>query len=68
MRLASFNKFMSTTKSFDFWMSKRAHDVFTLVVNFLGMDWIPNHITIGLFEAFETSCQLLTKNLQDIVI
>ncbi len=27
------------TVSFDLWMSKRAYDVFTLVINFLNNDW-----------------------------
>jgi hypothetical protein len=25
--------------SFDLWMSKGAHDIFILVINFLGSDW-----------------------------
>ncbi len=29
---------MSTTTSFDLWMSKEAYDVFTLIINFLGND------------------------------
>jgi len=37
--------------SFDMWMSKGAYDVFTLVIKFLGSDWQPKHVTIGLFEA-----------------
>jgi hypothetical protein len=27
------------TTSFDMWMSKARHDIFTLVINFLGDDW-----------------------------
>jgi hypothetical protein len=27
------------TTSFDLWMSKVGHDIFTLVINFLGDDW-----------------------------
>ncbi len=30
------------TTSFDLWMSKGKYDVFTLVINFLGVDWQPN--------------------------
>jgi hypothetical protein len=30
--------FIPTTTSFDLWMSKGAHDVFTFVINFLGSD------------------------------
>ncbi len=25
--------------SFDLWMSKGGHDIFALVINFLGVDW-----------------------------
>jgi hypothetical protein len=41
------------TISFDLWMSKGAHDVFALMINFLNEGWQPQHITIGLFEANE---------------
>jgi hypothetical protein len=46
---------MSTTTSFDLWMSKRAHDFFALIVQFLRLDWMPKHVTIRLFETIETS-------------
>jgi len=42
-------------------MLKRAYDVFGLVVNFLEEDWMPKHITISLFEAFETLRAKLVK-------
>jgi hypothetical protein len=51
---------VSTTTSFYIWISKGAHDVFALVVIFWG-DWVPKHIKIGLFEAFETSSQALVR-------
>jgi hypothetical protein len=35
-------------------MSKGAHDVFVLVIKFLGCDWKPKQITLGLFETVET--------------
>jgi hypothetical protein len=46
---------MSATTSFDLWMSKRAHDFFALIVQFLGLDWMPKHVAIRLFETIETS-------------
>ncbi len=49
--------------SFDLWMSKGAHDIFAFVVSFLGSDWQPKQITIGLFEAIEIIRQALTNNL-----
>jgi hypothetical protein len=43
------------TTSFDLWMSKGAHDVFALVINFLNEKWQPQHITIRLSEANKTT-------------
>jgi len=43
------------TTSFDLWMSKGAHDVFALVISFLGFDWKPKQITLGLFETTKTT-------------
>jgi hypothetical protein len=45
--------------SFDMWMSKGTYDVSTLVVNFLGSDWWPKHMTIGLFKTTKTTSQAL---------
>jgi hypothetical protein len=39
--------------SFDLWMYKEAHDVFTLVIIFWGFDLKPKHVTLSL-------CELLT--------
>jgi putative flippase GtrA len=41
--------------NFDLWMSKGAHNVFALVMNFLKEDWVTKHITIGLFNFSEIS-------------
>jgi len=41
------------------WMSKGTYDVSTLVVNFLGSDWWPKHMTIGLFKTTKTTSQAL---------
>ncbi len=51
------------TTNFDLWMSKGAHDVFVIVISFLGSDWKPKHVTFGLFEATKTIGQTLIKNL-----
>ncbi len=50
----------SIITSFDFWIFKGAHNVFAFVIIFLGFNWKPKHVTIGLFEAFITK-QVLTK-------
>jgi len=51
------------TTNFDLQMSKGAHDVFILVIIFLGFNWKPKHVTLGLFEAPKTSGQTLARNL-----
>jgi hypothetical protein len=35
-------------------MNKSALDTFSLVINFLTLDWESKHVTIGLFEAKNT--------------
>jgi hypothetical protein len=55
--------YISTTSSFDLWMLKGVHDIFALVINFLGCDWQPKRITIGLFEATKITRQALANNL-----
>jgi hypothetical protein len=40
-------------------MFKKAHDICTLAMNLFGENWVPKHITIGLFEA-------LCKHWQEI--
>ncbi len=55
--------------SFDLWMSKGSMDTFALVINYLNEFWMPQHVTIGLFELHETIglsmvvqlCSLLEK-------
>ncbi len=55
--------YISTTTSFDSWMSKGVHNIFALVINFLGYDWQPKQVTIGLFEATKITMQALANNL-----
>jgi hypothetical protein len=44
-------------------MSKKAYDIFIVVINFLGKVWLPKHITIALFKAMDTYGQALAKDL-----
>jgi hypothetical protein len=44
-------------------MSKGMHDIFALVVKFLGKDYMPKHITTNLFELFKISSQAFVRNL-----
>ncbi len=54
-------------RSFYLWIYKRAHDVFALVVHFLGEIWMPKHIIIDLFEVFETLGQAFVRSLQNLL-
>jgi len=42
-------------------MSKGAYDIFSFVIYFLGVDWQLKHITIRLFETFDTFGHALAK-------
>lgn len=53
--------------SFDLWMYKGAHYVFTLVIIFLGFDSRPKHVTLSLFEATNTTRHALARNLIDLL-
>jgi hypothetical protein len=44
-------------------MSKRAYDILSLVIKFLGVYWQPKHIAIGCFEGSNTSRHALASNL-----
>jgi hypothetical protein len=56
------------TVSFDLWMSKGAHDIFTLLIKILGSDQQPKQVTISLFEATKTIGQALANNFRIFLI
>jgi len=49
--------------NFDMWMSKRAYDILSLVINFLGVYWQPKHIATECFEASDTFRHALASDL-----
>jgi hypothetical protein len=51
------------TCTFDLFLSKHAHDVFVIVVNFLSSKWQAKHVTIKLFEVFDTSGTTMAPRL-----
>jgi hypothetical protein len=53
----------NSTTSFNLWMSKNVHNIFALVINFLGTNWNLKHVTFGLFEAIDIFGKTLAKNL-----
>jgi hypothetical protein len=52
----------STIASFVLWMPKGAHDIFALVINFLGLISNQRTLPLAFFEATYTSRQTLAKN------
>ncbi len=55
------------TLSFDILMSKGMHDIFALVIKFLGVDWQPKHVTFGFFEVANIFEKTLAKNLIELL-
>ncbi len=47
-------KATTLSTSFDLWMFRGSVDTFALVINYLNESWMPQHVTIGLFEVHET--------------
>jgi hypothetical protein len=48
-------------------MFKGAHDVFALVIIFLGSNWKLKQVASDLFEIVKTTRQMLAKNLIDLL-
>jgi hypothetical protein len=59
--------YVSATCTFALWMSKCVHDVFTIVVNFLSNKWEAKHITIELFEVFDTNGVVMAPRLHQLL-
>jgi hypothetical protein len=43
----------NNVKYFDLWMFRFKHDIFALVINFINLQWVPYHVTMGLFETID---------------
>jgi hypothetical protein len=56
-------EYCSTKTNFDLWMSKKTHNIFVLVINFLRVDWQPTRITMSLFQVNQITRQVLSINL-----
>jgi hypothetical protein len=48
-------------------MSKRAYNIFALIINCLGANWQPKCITIRFFETFNTFGHALAKDLIELL-
>jgi hypothetical protein len=42
-------------------MCKGAHDIYDVIINFVGFDWQPKQVTIGLFEVIKITSQTLVN-------
>ncbi len=56
-----------TIVSFILWMPHGAHNVFALLIIFVGNDWKLKKITIGLFKSLNTTWQALVRNLAKLL-
>jgi hypothetical protein len=63
VKLALLNCILATF-TFDLWMSKGVHDIFTIVINFRSNDWETKHVTNGLFELTYTNGATMALKLQ----
>jgi hypothetical protein len=60
----AFENYATIAITFDLWKLKIGFDMFALVVNFIHKEWVPYHITIGLFDAPHTSKATLIEQLK----
>ena len=49
------------------WMSRIGWDTFALVVNFIDDYWVPHHVTVGFFEAQDTSGASLAEIVKPLL-
>jgi hypothetical protein len=64
--LPKLGDYISTT-NFDLWMSKGVHNIFALVINFLGFDWQLKQVTIRLLETTKNIGQAVATNLIELI-
>ncbi len=55
--------FFSAIASFALRMFEGVYVIFALMINFLGNDWQPKHVTIGLFDVTNNTGQTLVRSL-----
>jgi hypothetical protein len=55
------------TITFDLWKFRIRFDIFSLIVNFINKEWIPCHITIGLFETLDIWRVVLVRQVKALL-
>jgi hypothetical protein len=58
---------VTTTTSFDLLMFRSRHDTFALVINFINSQWVPCHVTMGLFETIDTTRVAMATQVRDLL-
>jgi hypothetical protein len=58
---------VTTITFFNFWMSKFGHDMFILVIDFINSLWVSCHVTVGLFEAIDTSKVAIVSHVKNLL-
>ena len=60
-------KSATVSVTFDLWMSRGTQDTFCMVVNFLDTDWVPRHVTVGVFRAQSTTGAALATIVEPLL-
>jgi len=58
---------VTTSVTFDLWMSQSGFDIFSLVVNFIDDAWVPKHVNVGLFETPNIANVILAKIVKPLL-
>jgi hypothetical protein len=61
-------KCATMTTAFDLWMLRSSYDTFVWVINFINQSWVPCHIIVELFEAFDTSDATLAEQMKYLLV
>jgi ATP:corrinoid adenosyltransferase len=58
---------VTTTTSFDLWMSRLGHGTFVLVINFIKSQWVPCHVIVGFFEVIDMVRIAMAMHVKDLL-
>jgi hypothetical protein len=61
------NNYDTVTVTFDLWMLRAGYDTFAVVVNFVEKSWVPQHVTMGIFNAPTTSRIALAEIVKSLL-
>jgi hypothetical protein len=65
--ILALKSYVTTTSSFNLWMSRSRHNTFALVINFINSYWVPCHVKVGLFEAIDTIGVVMVMQVRDLL-